>query len=277
MGRVLELLMTQLSRRRFFVHSAHRTIGVSAGLAALEAADTAYRFAAADQPPVEKPLAVALVSGSDEYRSDETLRAFQTHLEQTGKTHCHWISATKPNTASSGSVALSGLEQLDQCDCMVLFTRRLTLSDRQLEQIKKYCQQGRAIVGIRTASHAFQNWLKLDREVFGGDYHDHYGNSLKPRIEAVAAAQRHTIVAGFEPYTSSGSLYRNPQLASDTTVLLTGEIPGHREPVAWTREYHGGRVFYTSLGHPDDFHQAGFLRLLTNAVFWTSRRPAVAM
>ncbi len=31
--------MSGMSRRRFIVHSAHKTIGVSAGLAALEAGD----------------------------------------------------------------------------------------------------------------------------------------------------------------------------------------------------------------------------------------------
>jgi type 1 glutamine amidotransferase len=42
--------------------------------------------------------------------------------------------------------------------------------------------------------------------------------------------------------------------------------------VAWVRLHRGGRVFYTSLGHPDDFRQPSFLRLLVNAIFWTTRR-----
>jgi len=40
--------------------------------------------------------------------------------------------------------------------------------------------------------------------------------------------------------------------------------------VAWTRPHGGGRVFYTSLGHPDDFHQPCFLKLLVNALFWAT-------
>ena len=38
---------------------------------------------------------------------------------------------------------------------------------------------------------------------------------------------------------------KNPRIAADVKVLLTGTIPGHTEPVAWTRNYNGGRVFYT--------------------------------
>src|SRR5262249_18003292 len=72
---------------------------------------------------------------------------------------------------------------------------------------------------------------------------------------------------------SIGSLYRNTGVASDVDVLLTGSIPGgHSEPVAWTRVVHGGRVFYTSLGHPDDFKNENFRRLLINALYWTTNR-----
>ncbi|MGE3317307.1 MAG: ThuA domain-containing protein, partial [Planctomycetaceae bacterium] len=44
------------------------------------------------------------------------------------------------------------------------------------------------------------------------------------------------------------------------------------EPVAWTnRSSGGGRVFYTSLGHIDDFQSAAFRKLLTNGIQWTLR------
>ena len=45
------------------------------------------------------------------------------------------------------------------------------------------------------------------------------------------------------------------------------------EPVAWTfTRADGGRSFYTSLGHPDDFTRPEFRTLLKNALaFLTSR------
>ena len=39
--------------------------------------------------------------------------------------------------------------------------------------------------------------------------------------------------------------------------------------VAWTHSYKGGRVFYTSLGHPDDFEIPSFRRLFRNGILWT--------
>jgi type 1 glutamine amidotransferase len=37
------------------------------------------------------------------------------------------------------------------------------------------------------------------------------------------------------------------------------------------REKDGRRVFYTSLGHPDDFKDANFTRLLVNGLSWAAK------
>lgn len=70
-----------------------------------------------------------------------------------------------------------------------------------------------------------------------------------------------------------GSLYKTSPLAGGTTVLLTGRVEGREppEPVAWafTRPG-GGRTFYTSLGHADDFELPDFQRLLLNGVYWAA-------
>ena len=68
-------------------------------------------------------------------------------------------------------------------------------------------------------------------------------------------AKDHPILAGVRaPFTSEGSLYRSSPLARSATLLLVGTVPGKEpEPVAWTNTYKKARVFYTSLGHPDDF------------------------
>ncbi|MGD9644461.1 MAG: ThuA domain-containing protein [Pirellulales bacterium] len=213
----------------------------------------------------KKPLSVCLVSGSLEYKSDESLAAFEPWLaEQYG------VRCTRAFRRTDDD--LPGLEHLESCDVMLLFTRRLTIDGEQLARIKKYCEAGRPIVGVRTASHAFQNWLALDREVFGGNYRGHYPNGPETEIRLTTEAADNPLLTGFTPYRSIGSLYRNTGLADDCRVLLTGSIPQHTEPIAWTREHRGGRVFYTSLGHPKDFEVESFRRLLANALFWAARR-----
>src|SRR5262249_2693032 len=212
-----------------------------------------------------KTLRVRLVSGSLEYESDASLSAFQEFLEKNYDVKC---SRAFRKTDDD----LPWLDSLDFCDVMLLFTRRLTISGEQLEKIKKYCQSGKPIVGIRTASHAFQNWLALDKEVFGGNYQGHYGTGPRVEVHIQERAKSHPILAGVKPFQSPGSLYKNSGLAKDVEILLTGAIPGHFEPVAWTRTHNGGPVFYTSLGHQKDFLDDNFKRLLVNALFWTAKR-----
>jgi type 1 glutamine amidotransferase len=73
-------------------------------------------------------------------------------------------------------------------------------------------------------------------------------------------------------------LYKVSPLAKTASPLLIGSIPDQpAEPVAWTNTYQKGRVFYTSLGHPDDFAQPDFNKLLVNAVFWAIDKPQPAV
>jgi len=65
-------------------------------------------------------------------------------------------------------------------------------------------------------------------------------------------------------------------LKNSAIPLLMGTIPGQSaEPIAWLHNFgeRKARVFYTSLGHPDDFADAGFRRLLLNAVLFLVDRP----
>jgi type 1 glutamine amidotransferase len=205
------------------------------------------------------------VSGSLEYRSDESLAGFQEYLEKHFPVKC-----TRAFRKTDDD--LPGLENLATADVAILFTRRLTISGAQLDQIKRYCRSGKPIVAIRTASHGFQNWLEFDREVLGGNYQNHHGAGPRTQVQIVVRSKDHPILQGVRPFESIGSLYRNSGASPDIDILLEATIPGHREPIAWTRINRGGRVFYTSLGHPEDFKNESFRRLLVNALFWTTRR-----
>jgi type 1 glutamine amidotransferase len=58
-------------------------------------------------------------------------------------------------------------------------------------------------------------------------------------------------------------------------VLLNAKTEDDAEPVAWARvraDHHNQRVFYTSLGVPEDFDNPNFRRLIANAIVWTAGR-----
>ncbi len=213
-----------------------------------------------------KKLRVCLVSGSFEYKSDDSLAAFKKHLEANFPVECVLVSAK-----AEKDTTLPGIENLEKCDVAIFFTRRLMIEGEALDAVKKFVKSGKPIIGLRTASHGFQNWLEMDKEVFGGDYKNHYGGNIVCEVKVADKQKDHPVLKGVMPFKSNGSLYKNPNVAADVTVLLTGSIPDQSEPVAWVREKDGRRVFYTSLGHPDDFKDENFLRLLVNALAWATK------
>lgn len=208
-------------------------------------------------------LNLCMLSGSFEYDSEISLNTFKKFVEKKYPIHANMIIYKSEDDDPS-------LDALEDADVLLVFTRRLNTDGKSLRQFQAYCDEGRPIVGIRTASHAYQNWLDFDKIVLGGDYQGHYGHGPTVQLETVAA--EHPILEGIPKFESYGSLYKNPSLRDDTTVLLVGQTDEqHSEPVAWTRLHNGGRVCYTSLGHQKDFEIDPFLRFLANSVLWVSK------
>jgi putative membrane-bound dehydrogenase-like protein len=221
--------------------------------------------ARSDKPDVKK-LKVCLVSGSFEYKSDESLAEFQKYLVSHFPVEC-----SRAFAKAEKDKELAGIENLEKCDVAIFFTRRLQIEGAALESVKAFVKSGKPIIGIRTASHGFQNWLEMDKEVFGGDYKNHYGGGTVCDVKPAEKQMDHAVLRGVSAFKSNASLYKNPNVATDVTVLLTGSIPNQSEPVAWVREKDNRRVFYTSLGHPDDFKDENFIRLLVNGLAWVTK------
>jgi len=209
----------------------------------------------------DKKIKLCMISGSFEYDSEESLSIFRNYIDKNYPVKSTMIIYKSEDDDKS-------LEPIEDTDVLLVFTRRLNTKGKELERFKEYCAQGRPIMGVRTASHAYQNWLEFDKKVLGGNYQGHYGSGPLVNVEIASEAKDHPILKGISNFHSHGSLYKNTPIAEDTTLLLTGKTE-HTEPVAWTRIHNGGRVFYTSLGHQEDFtDEPDFLKLLANAVFW---------
>lgn len=215
----------------------------------------------------EKQPTIVLIAGEHEYQSTNTLPAFKKYLEASYPVHCVYLERKDQD--------IPGLEALDQADLAIVFIRRMTLPAEQLGRIQKYANSGKPLICLRTTSHAFENWKEFDRDVLGGNYHNHYGSSLVATAKIHRAAAAHPILKNVAAeFVTGGSLYRTSPLAAGATVLLMGNVPDQAaEPMAWTHTYKGARVFYTSLGHPKDFENPSFRRMLVNAIFWALNEP----
>ena len=159
-----------------------------------------------------------LVSGDEEYRSEEALPQLGKILAKHHGFKCTVLFAVDPATGTINPKVLNnipGLEALKTADLMIIFTRFRDLPDEQMRHIVDYVEAGKPIIGIRTATHAFdipagKTYAKysLDqskewdggfgRQVLGETWINHHGDHGKESTRGIIAkgAEEHPIVRG---------------------------------------------------------------------------------
>jgi len=102
---------------------------------------------------------VVLVSGDEEYRSEEALTQLAKILSEHHGFKCTVLYAQNPDKPgyvdANFTKNIPGLEALTTADLMVIFTRFRALPDDQMRNFDGYLKAGKPVVGIRTATHAF--------------------------------------------------------------------------------------------------------------------------
>jgi Trehalose utilisation len=242
-----------IQNRKFIMHSAHPTIGVSVALAA-------RRFEYA----VLRPRKVFAIAGPQDRHLAELVQNYL--LDFLGDDYPHewnWVSIKAKGTPLGDITA-------HDIDCLILFGRPEALSAQDLEQIHDYWQCGGSLAAFRIADFAMRGNARFADEIFGGEYY--YEHLLQPaKISLLHQAGRHPLLRGVQPFVSRGGLHRYDLPLTQATPILFGSVSGETLPVAWVRSRLGRRVFATTLGSPADFRHTCFLRLLANAIVWTAR------
>src|SRR5262245_30956048 len=225
---------------------------------------------------------IVLVSGDEEYRSEEALPQLAKILSQHHGFKCTVLFAIDKETGEINPDVndnIPGLEALDTADLMVIFTRFRNLPDDQMKHFADYIESGRPIVGMRTATHAFDlkppsnfmrfTWTIKDsawdggfgRQVLGETWISHHGEHGKQSTRGIIAPdmKSHPIVRGIADGEIWGptDVYgvRLP-LPGDSQPLVMGEVlegmklsdnpvKGKQNdpmmPVAWVRSYKGAQ------------------------------------
>jgi type 1 glutamine amidotransferase len=224
-------------------------------------------MASVAQAASDKPH-IVVITAEQEYHAKETLPAFFKSDDVLKE-----LAGAKITLINSDSTTnIDGLDALDDADLLVMFVRRRTLPDAQLAKFKAYLDRGKPLVALRTSCHAFETWKTFDHVVLGCNYQGHHGKDLKCAVSPLPGAAASPLMKGVGAFESASSLYRVRPLGANASPLLMGKVEGEpEEPVAWTNTYKGGRVFFTSLGHPDDFKIPEFRRLLLNGIIWALR------
>lgn len=226
---------------------------------------------------------ILFMIGEDEYKTEVTLPAFAARELEPHGFDVRIVHADDSNKNNFPGFS----DALARADLLFVSVRRRTPPADQLDAIRSHLAAGKPLVGIRTACHAFAvrdrnaplanglaAWQGFDPEVIGGSYVGHHGDGPKLTLAVAPGADQHPILRGIDcaRLIGNGSLYKVAPLAGTTTPLVIGSIPDQNsEPVAWTNSPRIGqsRVFYTSLGHPADFDNPAFRKLLLNGVCWT--------
>jgi len=220
---------------------------------------------------------VVLVSGDEEYRSEEALPQLGKILATRHGFKCTVLFAI----GKDGSIDpnrndnIPGLEALKTADLMIIFTRFRNLPPDQMKFIAEYVDSGRPIVGMRTATHAFNipagkeysdysfNSKEWDggfgRQVLGETWINHHGNHGKESTRGIIAPgmESHPILRGIKDGDIWGTTdvygVRTP-LPGDSQPLVLGQVldgmkpdskpvEGKKNdpmlPVAWVKSYKG--------------------------------------
>ena len=228
-----------------------------------------------------EPPHIVIMIGEEEYHTWETLPEFAAKELKAALYRVTLIQAD----ATDKNQFPGFVEAMRDADLLLISVRRRTPPTEVINAVRSHLAAGKPLVGIRTASHCFALrpkeaapkaglaiWQDFDPQVLGGNYTGHYGKDAAT-ITLVPGAESHSILRGVTvaELVGHGGLYKNTPLQNGTTPLLMGTLPGTAtEPVAWTHRYgeKKARIFYTSLGHWDDFELPAFRRFLLNGIAW---------
>ena len=233
-------------------------------------------------------IVIMTVEDPNNYESPRTMREFaEKELRPLGH-RVTIIDGDKPQMHHFAGL----VEALKDADLLVLFSRRRFPPKEQMAAIRAHLAAGKPLLGVRTANHAFlpkpnevvdaslAPWPEFTHAVLGGENTGYETKGLPYTVSIAPGAEASALLKGVNVANIQGaqSLYKVLPLAADATPVLMGTAqagaPTPPQPVAWTRTYgvSKARIFYTSLGAPEDMRSADVNRLLLNAVAWTLQK-----
>jgi len=156
---------------------------------------------------------------------------------------------------------------LDPYDLIVFYYTVGEITDAQKNGLLNWVASGKGYVGIHSAADSFRDCPEY-RAMVGGFFvtHPHYRD-----YQVSVADPAHPITEGLVEF-----MVRDEQYIVDydprVHVLCAALYQGKAMPVAWTKSWGKGKVFYLALGHdPAACQQEIFKTLLRRGVLWAAR------
>jgi hypothetical protein len=280
---------------------------ITAVLPAVHAGDGTLVFEA--KKGGDHPKHVVLVSGDEEYRSEEVMPMLGKILSQKHGFKCTVVFAMGPDHAdyidANNQHGLRGLSALASADLMIIATRFRQPSDEQAKFVTDFINAGKPVIGLRTATHAFNGsgkfggeigYGEFGRKVLGEEWVSHHGHHKVEGARSVVepGAEKHEILRNVSDIFAPSDVYGVTHLTEADTILLRGAItetldPSSKiltddkrndpmQPLAWLHPYTGpngksGQSFCTTAGAAVDFVDEDLRRLIVNATYFLTGQP----
>jgi type 1 glutamine amidotransferase len=205
----------------------------------------------------------------------EAIPLSQTILKQIGET-----SGLFDVTATEDMAEFTTENLARYAAVMFYTTGELPMSDPQKAALLDFVRSGRGFLGAHCATDTFYEWPDY-RELIGGYFDGHpWHQSVRVDVADPASSLVSFLGRSFEikdeiyqirDFDERGS---HVLLRLDETSVDLSRDGVHRRsygwPLAWTRSYGRGRVFYTALGHEKAVWQDGrYQQMLLNAIRWS--------
>jgi hypothetical protein len=248
----------------------------------------------------DKKPHVVLICGTLHYSPELSMPLFAEELDRLGFRTTVVLGEGNPEKKTEN--VLPGIEVLAEADLVIFFMRFLKLPEAEWQPIEDYLKSGKPVIGLRTANHSFKypadhplaEWNDgFGRRALGTPYIVHQAGTTD--VSVLPSAGKHPIMANVTKtnWVSPGTLYLT-RLEGGAEPLVIGKGKGrdrllnkpfgsvmvneHEADIiawAWENEW-GGKVFGTSFGHPGDFAEESFTRMLVNSVHWGLDMPVPA-
>ncbi len=250
-----------------------------------------------------QPRHIVLISGDEEYRSEESLPMLGKIFSHKYGIDCTILFSFDPDGSyidPNHQEGLRGLERLQQADLMIIATRFRRLTSEQATHITEFLNAGKPVIGLRTATHAFAgdgtfgetlSQAAFGRRVLGEEWVCHHGQHKVQGCRAILEPlqKAHPVLRGVRSFVTPSDTYGVTHLTADDTILLRGAVteslapdaPNVRgplneppQPLAWLHRYTApngstqGQSFCTTAGASVDFLSADLRRLIVNAALF---------
>lgn len=256
---------------------------------------------------VDDPLHVVLISGDEEYRSEETMPMLAKILSRKHGFRCTVLFAFGPDNANyidpNNQQGLRGLKHLSAADLLVIGTRFRRPDIEGARQITEYLNAGKPVVGIRTSTHAFRGKERFGTiayddfglKILGETWVSHHGRHKVQGARAIATAKHkdHPILRGVGEIFCPSDVYEVSHLTERDQILMRASVTESLDPsspnvegalndppqaFAWLHPYQspdgktGGMSFCTTGGASVDFVDEDLRRLVVNACYYLTGR-----